>query len=79
MARLRFTGTLATMVPWLVQEFEEATALFGDRYWRYGVEANRPELDTALRWAAHQGITRRELAIAELFAPETLDAEDPPA
>jgi 4,5-dihydroxyphthalate decarboxylase len=78
MARLRFTGTLATMVPWLVADFEEATALFGDRYWRYGVEANRPELETAVRWAADQGITRRRLSVEELFAPETLDAVDPP-
>ena len=78
MARLRFTGTLATMVPWLVADFEEATALFGDRYWRYGVEANRAELETAVRWAAEQGITRRPLTVEELFAPETLDAVDPP-
>jgi 4,5-dihydroxyphthalate decarboxylase len=77
MARLRFTGTLATMVPWLVADFEEAIALFGDRYWPYGVEANRPELETAVRWADEQGITRRRLTVEELFAPETLDLVDP--
>jgi 4,5-dihydroxyphthalate decarboxylase len=77
MARLRFTGTLATMVPWLVAEFEAAQDLFGKRYWLYGVEANRPELETAIRWARGQGITRRDLTIEELFASETLDAVDP--
>ncbi len=76
MARLRFTGTLATMVPWLAAEFEAAQDLFGDRYWRYGVAANQAELETAIRWARAQGIARRDLTIEELFAPETLDAVD---
>lgn len=76
-ARLRFTGTLSTMVPWLVAELEAAEALFGERYWPYGVEANRTELETAVRWAHRQGIARRPLDVRELFAPETLDAEDP--
>jgi 4,5-dihydroxyphthalate decarboxylase len=77
MARLRFSGTLATMVPWLVAEFEDALDLFGDRYWPYGIAANRDELDTALRWAHAQGIARREVKLEEVFAPETLEAVDP--
>ena len=76
LSRLRFTGTLATMVPWLVADLEEAEELFGDQYWPYGVEANRPELETALRWAHHQSIARRELTLEEVFAAETLDAVD---
>jgi 4,5-dihydroxyphthalate decarboxylase len=74
--RLQFTGTLAAMLPGLVGELEAAEELFGDRWWPYGVEANRPEIETAIRYAAEQGITRRPLAIAELFAPETLDLVD---
>jgi 4,5-dihydroxyphthalate decarboxylase len=77
MARLRFTGTLAAMSPWLVEGFEAAEDLFGDRYWRYGLETNRPELETAIRWSRAQGIARRDLTVEELFAPETLDAVDP--
>lgn len=76
MARLRFTGTLAAMVPWLVEDLEAAEALFGDRYWPYGLEANRAELGTALRWAARQGIAIRPVALEELFAPETLKLQD---
>jgi 4,5-dihydroxyphthalate decarboxylase len=76
MARLRFTGTLATMVPWLVAEFEDAQDLFGDSYWPYGIEANRKELDTALRWAHAQAIARREVGLEEVFAPETFGAVD---
>lgn len=77
--RLRFTGTLAAMVPWLVAELEAAEALFGDRYWAYGVEANRTELETAIRWARRQGIAGRDLAMTDLFAAETMDAVDPGA
>jgi 4,5-dihydroxyphthalate decarboxylase len=76
LARLRFTGTLAAMVPWLVADLEEAEALFGDRYWPYGIEANKAELETALRWAHEQGIARRSLSLEDVFAAETLDAVD---
>ncbi len=75
LARLRFTGTLAAMAPWLVEDLEAAEALFGDRYWPYGVEANRAELDTALRWAHDQGIARRPRPTAghrSTGAPTTL-------
>jgi 4,5-dihydroxyphthalate decarboxylase len=76
MARLHFTGTLAAMVPWLVEGFEDAQDLFGERYWPYGVEANRAELETALRWAHAHGVARRPVTVEQLFAPETLDAVD---
>lgn len=79
LARLRFTGTLAAMVPWLVAELESAERLFGDRYWPYGLEANRRELETAIRYAREQGIARRDLTPEELFAPETLALPDDPA
>lgn len=75
-ARLRFTGTLAAMVPWLVADLEETEALMGPAWWPYGVAANRAELATATRWAARQGITSRVLGVDELFAPATLPLED---
>ena len=74
--RLRFTGTLAAMLPGLVAGLEAAEALFGERWWPYGVEANRLEIETAIRYAEEQGITRRPLSITDLFAPETLDLVD---
>ncbi len=74
--RLRFTGTLATMVPWLIADFEAAEALFGERYWPYGAEANRRELETVIRYAVRQAIAVRPLSVEELFAPETLGLVD---
>ncbi len=74
--RLRFTGSLAAMVPWLVADLEAAEELFGQRYWPYGVEQNRPELETIIRYARRQGLTVRDLSVEELFAPETLELTD---
>jgi 4,5-dihydroxyphthalate decarboxylase len=74
--RLRFTGTLPSMLPGMVAELEATERLFGDRWWPYGVEANRPELETAIRYAHEQGITRHLLAIEDIFAPETLALTD---
>lgn len=74
--RLRFAETLAAMVPWLIADLEAAETLFGDRYWPYGVEANRPELETLVRYARRQGITVRDLTVDELFVPDTLRLVD---
>lgn len=72
--RLCFTGTLATMVPWLVGDLEDAESLFAGRhYWPYGVEANRAELQTMLAWAHRHGLTVSPLTVDELFAAETLE------
>lgn len=76
--RLRFTGTLATMVPWLIADVEAAEGLFGDRWWPYGVQANRRELETAIRYAVRQSIAVRPLSIDEVFAPGTLDLAEAP-
>jgi 4,5-dihydroxyphthalate decarboxylase len=77
--RIRFSGTLAAMVPWLAGELEEAEQLFGVPYWPYGVEANRPELEAMVRYASDQGIAVRDLSVEELFAEETLDLVDGPS
>jgi 4,5-dihydroxyphthalate decarboxylase len=75
--RLQFNGTLSTMVPWLQADLEAAEALFGDDYWPYGLAANRPELETAIRYAVRQAIAVRPLDVDELFAPATLGLVDP--
>lgn len=77
--RLRFTGTLAAMVPWLVGDLEDAEDMFSDSdrpYWAYGVEANRRELEAMLEWAYRHGIMVAELAVDDLFAAETLELSE---
>jgi 4,5-dihydroxyphthalate decarboxylase len=45
--------------------------VFGCKPWPYGVEANRRTLDAFARWAQEQGVTRRLVAVDEMF-PESL-------
>jgi 4,5-dihydroxyphthalate decarboxylase len=64
----------ASMVPLPQGHFAAAWAqgTFGEDLWPYGLEPNRPTLDTFLEWAAEQGVNARRLQAEELFAPETL-------
>jgi 4,5-dihydroxyphthalate decarboxylase len=57
-------------VPWVVERAARARALFGEDFWPYGVEANRPTLEAFLRFASEQGVAHRPLHVDELFPPE---------
>ncbi len=74
MAELYDASALRFMLPWLIPGLEEARALLGEDYWSYGVEANRHVLETFLRYHHDQGLSRREYAPEELFAPEATEA-----
>jgi 4,5-dihydroxyphthalate decarboxylase len=72
---LREMGALKAMLPWLVQHVEETEKLMGRDFWPYGLEAgNRHVLETFLRYSHEQGLAKRLLAPAELFAPESLES-----
>lgn len=43
---------------------------FGTDFWPYGIDANRNTLDTFLRYAHEQGVTRRQLRIEDIFPLE---------
>jgi 4,5-dihydroxyphthalate decarboxylase len=36
-------------LPWVIEEYEETRRIMGDDYWRYGIEANRKELESVVR------------------------------
>ncbi|MFY1638054.1 ABC transporter substrate-binding protein [Solwaraspora sp. WMMB335] len=71
-AQLREVTALKVSLPWVVPAAEEAAALLGADFWPYGLAANRTVLETFLRYSYEQGLARRRLDPAELFAPETL-------
>ena len=73
-ADLRSTASLQAMLPWASAEEETARKLMGDDYWPYGFAANKHVLDTFTRYSFEQGLSKRKLDPAELFAPETLEA-----
>jgi 4,5-dihydroxyphthalate decarboxylase len=73
-AELYDSGALQFMLPWLVRHAEETRALMGADFWPYGLERNAHTLETFLRYSQEQGLAKRELKPAELFAPESVES-----
>jgi 4,5-dihydroxyphthalate decarboxylase len=71
---LSITAALKTMLPWQIAHVEDARRELGEDWWAYGFAANRPVLETFLRYHHEQGLSKRRLAPEELFAPEALES-----
>lgn len=73
-ADLYETAALKITLPWLIAHVEDTRAkLGGDDFWPYGLDRNRDNLATFLRYSFEQGLSPRLLEPHELFAIETLD------
>lgn len=59
-------------IPWASAHALRARELFGEDFWPYGLEANRPTLEAFLSFAAEQGVCRRRVAPEELFPAQVL-------
>jgi hypothetical protein len=68
------TAALHYMLPWLLPHVEETEKLMGRDFWPYGLEPNMNTLTTFLRYSREQGLSKRELAPRDLFAPESLES-----
>jgi len=71
--RLAETAATRYMLPWLYAEQARTQALMGEDFWTYGLPGNENTLATFLRYSHEQGLARRRLAPAELFARETTE------
>ena len=71
---LYVTAALKVSLPWLTKHVEDARALMGDDFWKYGFHENRKVLDTFLRYHHEQGLSKKRLQPEDLFAPETLES-----
>ena len=67
--RMKYTGTLRYMLPWLADDLEEINETFGDDCWPYGLEANRKTLGTLVQYLFEQGLIDHSPTVEELFAP----------
>ena len=60
-------------IPWMNLDLEYAQQVMGADLYPYGVKQNVPTLEGATLYSYEQGLTARQFAVSELFAPETLD------
>lgn len=65
-------GASSSMYPFFQWEMERTIREFGQDFWPYGVEPNRPTLEAALRYAYEQKLAARLVDIDELFPPALL-------
>jgi 4,5-dihydroxyphthalate decarboxylase len=68
-ADLETTTSLKVTLPWATQEFEDTRKLMGRDFWRYGLEANRRELDLVMRYTHEQGLVKEKRKFEEMFHP----------
>jgi 4,5-dihydroxyphthalate decarboxylase len=60
-------GALRVTMPQLSYYWEATKMVFGDDPWPYGVEANRPTLETLVRYLHHDGLISKPIPVDELF------------
>jgi 4,5-dihydroxyphthalate decarboxylase len=66
-------GHLATSLPWSVAEYDRVRGVMGGDFWSYGAHENQHALDTLARYSFEQGLSVRQLAVADMFVPSTYD------
>jgi 4,5-dihydroxyphthalate decarboxylase len=69
LAGLYDSDALQLALPWLIDHVEEAWRVFGEDFWSYGLEPNRPALSAIGRFVHEQGLSPRVVSPDELFAP----------
>jgi 4,5-dihydroxyphthalate decarboxylase len=61
------TDALRVTLPFLVDHVEEAWRLFGQDFWSYGVEPNRPTWEAIAQFVNEQGLAPRVVTPEEMF------------
>lgn len=75
-ANMETTTALKITLPWVSEELEKTRKLMGNDFWRYGIEANRKELELVMRYTYEQGLVKRQGQPEEMFEPSTLSLLD---
>ncbi len=73
---LAYKNLQSTVVNRVTLPFESTRDLMGTNYWKYGVEANRKELESIMRYVFEQGLVKRQIGFEEMFDPSTLALEE---
>jgi len=67
MEAMRASLTPVCMIPWLDAEIEQLDNIFGEDWWPYGVESNRPTLEALIRYMGEQGLLGGAVKVDDLF------------
>jgi 4,5-dihydroxyphthalate decarboxylase len=67
--RMYFSAAQRYMLPFLFEDLSEVDELFDGDPWPYGLEENRPTLETFVKYLHQQGFIGKEIPIEELFIP----------
>jgi 4,5-dihydroxyphthalate decarboxylase len=67
--KMRDVGALRYMMPWLVADLHEIDQVFGNEFWAYGVEENRPTLEALVTYLYEQDMIPKKIPIEEIFVP----------
>jgi 4,5-dihydroxyphthalate decarboxylase len=66
------TDALTASSPWIIDEIERSR----DVKWDYSIEGSRPTLEALVQYLDEQQLTRRRMAVQELFVPNVSPALD---
>jgi 4,5-dihydroxyphthalate decarboxylase len=69
--KMRYTGTLRYMLPWMIAEIEENDEIFGGDPFVYGIEPNRPTLNALIGYLGDQSLLAGPVDVDSLFVPVT--------
>jgi 4,5-dihydroxyphthalate decarboxylase len=72
-ADLRHRNALKVMLPWLHEHVTETIEVLGDRYWDYGLAANRHVLELFARYSHEQGLARKVRTPEEIVLTQAED------
>jgi 4,5-dihydroxyphthalate decarboxylase len=67
--KIRFSGTLRYMLPWLPDDVAEIDDIFSGDCWPYGIEPNRPTLEALVTYMVEQGLIPETIPVEKLFVP----------
>ncbi len=71
LAKMRYTGALRYMLPWMTADLDEIDEVFGGDPWPYGIAANAPTLEALVTYMVEQSVIAAPLRLDELFVPPT--------
>jgi 4,5-dihydroxyphthalate decarboxylase len=69
LAKMRNLGALRCMLPWLAADLDEIDDLFDGDPWPYGIDDNRPTLETLMTYMVEQSLIAAPIPLEKLFVP----------